>query len=260
MNKNILYSTVILLSSLTFGACSSDDDNPKTDGYSVTTVSEAPSWQIDWQADDARPQWQEPDIQNYENWSIVKVQIEDALKPYTSTDDRLAVFVSGECRGVNGPAIDLGSQDANTTTYLLKAWGNESEGQQLSVTMKYYCARLKQVFTRSGTITYRSGYDIGVETDFIPQFTLGSSKYPVVMTYGADILLNRISVIPAAGDLIAAFVGSECRGVTQLTAVNPSLSLTVFGRTVGESVTVKYYQASTGKVFTFQNVAMTEIQ
>jgi hypothetical protein len=69
-----------------------------------------------------------------------------------------------------------------------------------------------------------------------------------------------ISVIPAAGDLIAAFVGSECRGVTQLTAVNLSLSLTVFGRTVGESVTVKYYQASTGKVFTFQNVAKTENQ
>lgn len=258
MNKNILYLVIILLSSLTFVACSSNDDDSKNYGYTVTTVSEAPSWQIDWQANDAKPNWQEPDIQNYENWSIVKLQIEDALKPYTSTDDRMAVFVAGECRGVKSPAIDLGSEVINTTTYLLKAWGNENNGQELFVTLKYYNARLKQVFTRSGTITYYSGNDIGMDTDFIPQFTLGSSKYPVVMTYDAAFLLNNISVMPSAGDLIAAFVGNECRGVTQLTAANSPLSLTILGRTIGESVTVKYYHASTGSIYTFQDVVQTE--
>lgn len=251
MNKNFLYSTAILLASLTLEACSSDDDN-KLSGYTVETVSQPPTWQIDWQSDDARPDWQDPNIQDYENWSIMKVQVEDVLKPYTSSDDLMALFVSGECRGVQGPAFIVGSSETNTTTYLLKAWGNEKDGDQLSVTLKYYSARLKQVFARSTTVTYRVGQDIGVDTDLIPQFTLGSSKYPVVMTFDASALLTKASITPASGDLMSAFVAAECRGVSS--SAGP---LTVFGHTEGESITVKYYQAVTGSIYTFPDAAKT---
>lgn len=249
--KNILYSTVILLASLTFEACGSDDE-PKTDGYTVTTVSEAPTWQIDWRGNEERPEWQEPDIENYENWSIIKVQIEDALIPYTSTDDLMAIFVADECRAVQGPALVLGSPEQNTTTYLLKAWGNENDGERLVVTLKYYNAQLKQVFARTATITYLIGRDIGVGTDFIPQLTYGSSKYPVVQTFDITALFVKASITPAVDDLIAAFVGDECRGVSNKESDDGLL--TIFGRKEGENITIRYYQAATGKIYTFPDV------
>ena len=37
----LLYSTIILLASLTFGACGSDDDEPKAEGYTVSTAPAA---------------------------------------------------------------------------------------------------------------------------------------------------------------------------------------------------------------------------
>lgn len=256
MKKNILYSTVILLAGLTLGACSSNDsddtEEPKIEDYTIATVSEAPVWQIDWQSDEASPDWQEPHIHNYENWSIMKVQIEDALKPYTSADDRLAIFVGNECRGVSAPVLILGSTETNTNTYLLKAWGNENNGQQLHTTLKYYNKRLKHVFALSATVTFHVGEDVGVGSDVIPQFTIGSSKYPVTMTYDATALLAKASINPAAGDLLAAFVGNECRGTTR-----GGTALTVFGRKEGENVTIKYYQAATGRIYSFPDAVRT---
>lgn len=233
---------LFLLALLT--ACSGGEQDVKD--YAVTTVSSAPSWMVDWQSDDPRPDWQEPNIQGYENWSIMKVKIEDELKPYTSSDDRLALFVAGECRGVQGPAVVLGSSETNTTTYLLKAWGNENDGDQVDVTLKYYNARLRHVFTRSAEVTYRVGEDLGVDTDFTPQFTLGSSKYPVVTTIDVAALLAKASIMPADGDLMAAFVDGECRGVAAAGS-----TLTVFGRSGGERITVRYYRASTSSIYSF---------
>lgn len=257
MKRNIYYCMIVLLSSLILGACS-DDDEPKTNGYTITTVSTAPTWQIDWRSNDTRPDWQEPNIQEYENWSIMKVQIEDALKPYTSTDDRLALFVAGECRGVQGPAVIVGSSETNTTTYLLKAWGNEDDGQQLVVTIKYYNARLSQVFARTATITYHVGKELGVDTDLIPQFTLGSSKYPIVTSFNPTSLLANATVTPAPGDILAAFVADECRGVSTQSADNQPL--TVFGRSEGESVSIRYFQAATGNIYTFPDAFKTDTQ
>lgn len=248
---------VVLLASLTFGACGSDDHEPTGKGYFVSSVSEAPTWQIDWQANDSRPDWQEPNIQDYENWGIMKVQIEDELKPYASVDDRLALFVGDECRGVQRPAIFVGSSETNTTTYLLKAWGNENDGDQLRVTLKYYNAQLKQVFARTADITYLVGKDFGVGTDFIPKFTFGSSKYPSVQTFVITELLAKASIKPAAGDRYAAFVGDECRSIVREEDDNV---LTIFGRSEGENVTIKYYQAATGNIYTFPDVVTTENQ
>ena len=256
MKHIIVFSTAVLLSSFILGACSNDDE-PSYEGYTVTTVSQPPSWQIDWHGNEARPEWKDPSIQNYENWSIIKVQIEEELRPYTSSDDLMALFVADECRGVQGPALILGSEEKNTTTYLLKAWGNESDGDQLRVTLKYYNAQLKQVFARTASITYLVGKDFGVGTDFIPQFTFGSSKYPSVQTFVITELLAKASIKPAAGDRYAAFVGDECRSIVREEDDNV---LTIFGRSEGENVTIKYYQAATGNIYTFPDVVTTENQ
>ena len=253
MNKNIIYSVAILLASLTFGACSSDDDNTSA-GYTVETVSQAPAWQVDYSGSESRPDWQEPNTGDYENWSIMLVQLEDALKPYVSGDDLMALFIGGQLRGLTSPATSQGAgSESDKGSFVLKAYGNEADQNVVSLTLSYYCSQLKQTFSRTVQMRYDMGKVYGLDEDLIPQFTLGAAKYPVVKQVNPASLtaFANAAITPAEGDIVAAFVGSECRGVSTLN------SLTVFGRSAGEHVTLKYYQAATGKVYTFPDAVVT---
>ena len=221
----------------------------------------APVWTIDWTYNQERPDWQEPQAGRFENFSVMLVQIEDALWPYTSDDDMMALFVGNELRGVSGPAITLGGGgDGERPSFLLKAYGNENDGQHIDVTLMYYCSRLKQIFARSANIVYSMDVVVGIDEDFIPQFTLGSTKYPIVTAFDAAPLLDEARITPADGDRIAAFVDGECRGTRQLTIDNGELTIgsgesttiNIYSRNVGESVTINYFQAATSLIYTFE--------
>ncbi|MBR3414012.1 MAG: hypothetical protein IKG81_15135, partial [Bacteroidales bacterium] len=111
------------------------------------------------------------------------------------------------------------------------------------------------VFSRSTTMTYDPDEVLGIEEDFIPNFTLGSAKYPVVKTIDVADILASAGITPADGDIAAAFVGDECRGVSPLPSAavpdgSPS-GITLFLREADETVILKYYDAAGSRVFTF---------
>ena len=247
----------VLLASLVLGACSSDDDNvidntgngnSTQTAYTETAVSEAPVWAIDWTSNKERPNWTEPDASLYENWTILKVQIEDALKPYVSEGDLMALFVNGEIRGLASPAVNV-SGGQTIGKFLMKAYGNESGTEMVNMRLQYYCQKLKQIFTLSDNISLDSDETTGIDEAFIPEFTLGSAKYPVVKAVGVEPLLAKVGLTPVSGGKVAAFVGEECRGTVSLSA-SGNTQIVIYGRSAGESVTLKYYDATAGKVFT----------
>ena len=243
-----------LLASLVLGACSSDgDDDNSNVAFTETAVIEAPVWKIDWSNNQERPNWTEPNGSSYENWTILKVQLEETLKAYASDGDLLALFVNGEMRGLATPAVPVGSEQAATGKFLLKVYGNETGPGTVNMSLQYYSSTLKHLFALTADITLDSDETTGVDEDFIPKFTLGPSKYPVVMAFDGKATLAKAGIKPAAGDLVSAFVGDECRGVCASPAEN--LTWVVYGRQEGESLTVKYYQAATGKLFTFPEAA-----
>ena len=244
---------LVLLASLILGACSSNDDDDKNAGYKESSLSEAPVWQIDWSNDQEHPDWSEPDGSLYENWTILKVQIEEDLQPYVSKDDRIALFINGELRGLASPAVIAGSGESSNTKYLIKVWGNETGSETVNMTLQYYCETLKHIFTLSDDISLDSDVTTGIDEAFIPEFTLGSAKYPVQQTVGVEGILTKAGITPASGNMVAAFVGEECRGTVSL-STSGTTQLVIFGRTVGESVTLKYYDAATGKLYTIPDV------
>ena len=239
MNKTKLMFA--LLASLVLGACSSDSGDDAV--YTVTEVTEAPVWQMDFSGSENRPNWQEPNPASYENWTILLVQLEDELKAYTSGEDLMALFIGGELRGLTSPA--LSSDAADKGTFILKAYGNEGDQNMVNLTLKYYCSQLKQTFSRTVQMKYVMGKVYGLEENIVPQFTLGPDKYPVVKTININAIIATASIEPAQGDYFAAFFGEECRGIGNGT------TMLLYGREEGESVTLKYYQAATGKVYTF---------
>ena len=243
----------VLLASLVLGACSSsDDDNnvndPKNAAYTETTVTEAPAWQIDWSNNQEHPNWTEPDGTLYANWTILKVQIEDALKAYASDGDLMALFVNGEIRALAKPAVSVGGGTA-TGKFLMKAYGNETGSETVNMSLQYYSSTLKHLFTLTDNITLDSDETTGIDEAFVPEFTLGSAKYPVQKTVDVEPLLTKVSLTPASGNAVAAFVGEECRGTVSLTS-SGSTQLLIFGRNAGESLTLKYYDATAGKLYT----------
>lgn len=247
MNKTKLM--LVLLASLILGACSSDDDSSNA-GYSATNVSEAPEWQIDWSNDQELPDWTEPDFSSiYENWTILKVQIEEELQPYVSEDDMMALFINDELRGLESPAVIVGSNESSNTKYLLKVWGNETGSETVNMTLQYYNKTLKHIFTLSDNISLDSDVSIGIDEDYIPEFTLGPAKYPVVKSVEAETVLSKVGITPVAGNRVGAFVGTECRGMVTLSPFG-STPLILYGRTAGESVTLKYYDAASGVLYT----------
>ena len=249
----------LLLLLALFCACSTDDEENNNGGgngnihnptYTVTSQSDPPVWQMDWSGDQQRPNWQAPDPSLYANWTLMSVQIEEELEDYVTKDDLMALFVNGELRGCVGPDVIMGT-DIVSPTFQIKAFGNETGSEPMTVSLQYYCHKLKQLFTQSAII---ENWDesLGYGYDFIPDFTSGSAKYPLVTTVNVDAFLEKADIIPIGGNIIGAFVGDECRGQTVLSELGGTL-LVVYGRKAGELVTLKYYDALTEQLFTIQD-------
>ena len=245
---------LVLLASLVLGACSSDDDNLNWNAaYTESLVNEAPAWQIDWSNNQERPDWTEPDFASiYENWTILKVQLEEALRPYASEGDMMALFVNGELRGLTTPARTVSGNQTITGKFVMKAWGNETGSETVNMSLQYYSQTLKHIFTLTDDISLDTDETTGIDEDYIPEFTLGSAKYPVVKTVDVENLLKKVGITPVSGYKVAAFVGNECRGTATL-STSGSTPLIIVGRNTGESVTLKCHDAAKGIMYTINN-------
>lgn len=244
-----IYLSIVLLASLILGACSSNDDDSTNVAYSEEKISQAPDWQIDWSNNQERPDWSEPDGSLYGNWTTLMVQIEEALQPFVSEDDLMAIFVNGELRGLATPVTTVDGGQTDTGAFLMKAYGNETGTETVDISLQYYNQKLKHIFTLSDNISLDSDESTGTDEDYIPPFTLGSAKYPVVKTVNAETFLTKVSITPTTGDLVGAFIGDECRGKVTLSASGIT-TLNIYGRSAGESVTLKYYDAAKGVLYT----------
>ena len=241
----------VLLAGLLFGACSSDDDNMDV-AYTETSLSEAPAWQIDWSNNQERPDWTEPDASLYENWTILKVQLEPTLQAYASEGDMMALFVNGEIRALAQPAVSVAGNQTTNGKFLMKAYGNETGSETVNMSLQYYSQTLKHIFTLTDDIILDSDETTGIDEAFVPEFTYGAAKYPVQKMVTAETLLANVGITPAAGGMVGAFVGDECRGTATLLP-SGSTALLVYGRSTGEAVTLKYYDAANGKLYTVPN-------
>lgn len=243
---------LMLFASLVLGACNSYDDKDDNGGnaaYTETSQSEVPAWQIDWSNKQDCPNWTEPDASLYENWTILKVQIEEALQPFISSGDLMALFVNGELRGLAKPAVAIGGSQTVTGKFLMKAYGNETVTETVNMSLQYYNQTLQHIFTLTEDISLNTDATTGIDEDFIPEFTYGSAKYPVMSKLTVEPILTKVGLTPAQGNMVGAFVGEECRGTVSLSP-SGNTQLVIYGRYTSESFTLKYYDAATGKLYT----------
>lgn len=248
-----MYLAVVLLASLVLGACSNDTESESNNSQQSPSYPESSYvWKIDWTNNQEKPKWSEPDGSIYENWTILMVKIEETLQPFVSDGDMMALFVNGELRGLAKPAVSVETGKTGNASFLMKAYGNETDTETVNMTLKYYNQKLRHIFTLSDKINLSSDEITGVDEAYIPEFTKGSSKYPIVKTVAVESILAKVGITPAAGNKVGAFVGTECRGLLTIPA-SGSTPLVIYGRNAGESVTLKYYDATKGMTHTIDN-------
>ena len=144
--------TKLLLLSMAMGlmtwGCSSGDD----------TETE----RVMAEGSDARPTWQMPNYDLYEQLMVVEVQLPDGLQNYASANDLMCASIGGEVRGVTAPKqVDGGWQFP-----LIVASNNAGANVQLS----YYCAALHSIFTTDWTTFDASVAPTGTGGIYEPSF------------------------------------------------------------------------------------------
>ena len=259
---------ILMMAALTLvGGCKSSDDDPdhkenpfggqNETNYVVQSTNGTPNWSVDWTDNDPIPSWGEVNTQNYETWAIYMIKLEDELAQYASIDDMMAVFVDGELRAFANPAVEPGKNTLEQDVFfLLKVYGNENEHKDIKLDVKYYSTKLQHLFFVRTTLSFESEKIYGVDNDLNLKVSLGASKYPFMGT----IWINRT---PAENnpvklnhnDIIAAFVGDECRGCAYLDdnmIENNCLEVSVFLKEQGEKVTLRYFSSEESKIFTFK--------
>lgn len=247
----------------TWGCNSSDDKEDNGDvpvprvGYVLSSSEAAPEWHIDWSANDPVPNWQSPDATNFESWAVLMVKLDPVLANFASDNDMMAVFIDDELRATSTPSKNLSGQikdDDGSVYFILKVFSNNMSGKTVNFTLKYYSYNLHQMFSLEGEEKFVAERVYGVENDFEAPFQMGSSKYPVVTNLQLTTVYREESdITPSANDVIGVFVGDECRGLYTLTDALSSapVNISVFGREIGETATLKYYSVGKKSVLTF---------
>ncbi len=230
---------MILMAVLTMAwGCSSDDSD--SNGGAKFIAGQKPDWHVDQTSSDEQPDWSKPDYSKYEYDMFMKVYLQDELAATSSDDDCMAVFVGDECRGMSNKRN--GSENKGYY-FLLRVYGNRAD-QQAPLTLSYYSAQQKQLFTLQSVDAFVPDCTLGFDSDFIPPLLSGSSKYPVQRQLTVTLRQNSLSTVMAS-DQVAVFVGDDCRGVGQV-----GTPFTIFARAEGEIMQVRYYSTDKGGIYT----------
>ena len=269
MKKIFMMMMVITSMMLTVACTDSDEDNNGQQNGLKIISSGRPDWHVDLTYNETTPDWQTPDPSLYENWFIMMFRIQDEMKEYFSDDDMVALFIGDELRALSHPARSMdGSQtiSGDSIYYILKVYGNESADLDIQVTLKLWSAMLHQTFTIKGNGKFINEAVTGDGSSPMPNISLGSSKYPVTSLVNVSFSPAEYGLEPSEDDLLAAFVGNECRGtIPPMASILSSsqIPLIVFGEKEGETARVLYYNAKSNTVYdtgiTLQTVRQEEI-
>ena len=254
MNMKIKYLVFSLFVLAAWGCSSGGDaDNGNNGGntqsdivYTATFVSAPrPSWAIDWTSDATMPDWQEPTSEDFECSMDLLVTLGEDYLPYSTDDDVMAVFIGDECRALSYRNVMTNGNVA----YLLHVRGNSEEVDH-PMRLHFYCDQLHTMniteaippFTPNNLMgeAYQSILDLGDE----------SIKYPY-STEMAVVLPDKLPFTVSDGDMLAVFVGDECRGIG---ICDPELfegwRIVVYSKQPHETAQIRYYSAEKGGIYT----------
>ena len=165
------------LATLAWGCSTSNEaeDNQAPAPASVFASAPKPEWGVDLSGSDARPEWKAVEIGRFENSMFLAVRLQDELAAHSNADDRMVVFINGECRTL---LAEPNTDKEGNIYFVMRIWGNSAE-RGVKFALNYYSGGLHRLFTLEGEETFVSESTYGFEEDFVPPLLTAFSKYPV---------------------------------------------------------------------------------
>ncbi|MEG0994128.1 MAG: hypothetical protein RSE51_09835 [Bacteroidales bacterium] len=215
---------------------------------------DSPVWTVDQMGAENNPDWkidmemrQEPPVYTLPDANIMPVsmtaviQLTPFLEAYLDPGDKMLAYIDEECRG-EGVMKEIDGK--KLFFIMIKAPATESG----LVSFLYYSNKNHAVYQTTPEITFEIDRIYGdIESPIFPDFEQ-SGKYPNRMQ--ATIRLPEI--LPGEwteSDVVAAFVGSECRGVGRFVG-NRQYMMEVRGsKSDQENICFKYYNASNKNIY-----------
>lgn len=210
--------------------------------------ADRPAWSVDLTGNDAAPDWGNFNLSLYENSMYVLVTLQDELAAHATEADRMAVFIGGERR--TQLAVP-NFYDDGAVRYVLRIYGNSTD-RNVRFTLQYYSVALKQLFSIGTEEKFVPEFTYGNIKDFVPPLLKGCKKFPVQNQLTVS-LPDQPPFTPDNNDLVAVFVGSECRGVG--VAGKP---FNVFRTSETEKLTLRYYSVQQAGIYTMAQTVTAE--
>jgi hypothetical protein len=250
MMKTVKILMTVAALATVWGCSTANDNEIETVKPTGCTFEHAdrPAWSVDLTGNDAAPDWGNFNLSLYENSMYVLVTLQDELAAHSTEADRMAVFIGGERR--TQLAVP-NFYDDGAVRYVLRIYGNSTD-RNVRFTLQYYSVALKQLFSIGTEEKFVPEFTYGNIKDFVPPLLRGCKKFPVQNQLTVS-LPDQPPFTPDNNDLVAVFVGSECRGVG--VAGKP---FNVFRTSETEKLTLRYYSVQQAGIYTMAQTVTAE--
>ena len=250
MMKTVKILMTVAALATVWGCSTANDNEIETVKPTGCTFEHAdrPAWSVDLTGNDAAPDWGNFNLSLYENSMYVLVTLQAELAAHSTEADRMAVFIGGERR--TQLAVP-NFYDDGAVRYVLRIYGNSTD-RNVRFTLQYYSVALKQLFSIGTEEKFVPEFTYGNIKDFVPPLLKGCKKFPVQNQLTVS-LPDQPPFTPDNNDLVAVFVGSECRGVG--VAGKP---FNVFRTSETEKLTLRYYSVQQAGIYTMAQTVTAE--
>ncbi len=234
--------------------CSSESEEPSETQLTerpnlkhyVFDQAEEPDWHMDWTGNDVEPVWKEPESSKHECSMNLLQTLEPELIPWSTDEDRMAIFINGECRSVSERNV----QPDGNVLFLNHIKGTSEEAGAPTET-RYYSggAHLLFITEASPMFTPNNFVDDTYTIIFSP---IGcSTKFPVFTELNV-LLPDELPFHATEQDRMSIFVGDECRGICFLGGdIFPGWKCVVNQRRKMENASLRYYSAEKNGIYAF---------
>lgn len=251
------YQSLLIAAALPFlWSCSGDDDDASpqaeeqqtaTGTSTFTATTEQPSWAVDWSGNAAAPSWQNPAGNIYDCRMNLFLTLDREMAAYSSDDDLMSVFMKGTCRAVSERNV---IEDDGSVVFLPSILGTSEETGE-DITLNYYCARLRRIFTIDHLPIFEPNEGFEDEYNIVLDFVNANSKYPSV-TFVDVFLPDNPPYAQIKDDAVYFFIDGECRGVCPAYERGEGFKGVVYSYRDGEQAEVRYYSAARQGFYTLQ--------
>ena len=250
MMKTVKILMTVAALATVWGCSTANDNEIETVKPTGCTFEHAdrPAWSVDLTGNDAAPDWGNFNLSLYENSMYVLVTLQEELAAHSTEADRMAVFIGGERR--TQLAVP-NFYDDGAVRYVLRIYGNSTD-RNVRFDLQYYSVALKQLFSIGTEEKFVPEFTYGNIKDFVPPLLKGCKKFPVQNQLTVS-LPDQPPFTPDNNDLVAVFVGSECRGVG--VAGKP---FNVFRTSETEKLTLRYYSVQQAGIYTMAQTVTAE--